>query len=348
MKRSLILVPLILLITGMLSLTFAQGCASPGDEEGVVVFGYFQPQYDYRFTDPRENTFRFNRMRLGVMGNIPYDFSYYALLEASPFVNNTGKIFLIDAFVTYSRSQYLKVSMGSFKKPFGQELSMPCSGLFTIERSKFVNELTGPDNRDFGLMVLGGSDTTFFEYKVALMNGTGPGLLDDNNFKDLYGRFIFRPFKSLGIGLNALYGQDPSTQEGAEEDKRMRLGVDLKYGIGPVKLYSEYIYAEDKGSYTTGGGCDGTPIEVHQGSVARNGFYLMGTYNINYKLQPVIKYEQYDNDPDTSGSNFQTITYGVNFYPNDWTRLQINYLYRAEDPIETRNDCLLVQVQVKF
>ncbi len=345
MKRSLIIITLLMIVGTM---GYSQGCATPS-EEGVNVFGFLQPQYDFRMTEEMENTFRFNRMRMGVMGTIPYDFSYYALLEMSPFINSTEKIFLIDAFVTYNRYPNFRISAGSFKKPFGQELSMACSGLYTIERSKFVNEFTGPVNRDFGLMILGGSDTTRFEYQVALMNGTGLGVLDNNNFKDLYGRFLFRPVKFVTVGVNALYGKDPSLNESAEEeDSRMRLGADFRFNFKKLTLFSEYIYAEDIGSYTTGGGCDGAPIEVHQGSVERNGFYVMGAYNLSYNLQPVIKYEQYDQDMSMPGSNFQTITYGVNYFFNDWTRLQVNYLYRAEDPIEEKNDCIQVQLQVKF
>ncbi len=71
------------------------------------------------------------------MGNIPYDFSYYVLLETSQFMNpNQNGPFLLDAFVSYNRYQYLKVALGSFKYQFGRELPMPCHGLYTINRSK--------------------------------------------------------------------------------------------------------------------------------------------------------------------------------------------------------------------
>jgi phosphate-selective porin len=41
-------------------------------------------------------------------------------------------------------------------------------------------------------------------------------------------------------------------------------------------------------------------------------------------------------------------TFGLNYYPNDWTRLQLNYIYKTEDPSEIKNDCLLLQLQVNF
>ena len=55
----------------------AQGCeASAGDDEALKVFGFLQSEYDYQFTDKGESSFGFRRARLGVTGNIPYDFSY--------------------------------------------------------------------------------------------------------------------------------------------------------------------------------------------------------------------------------------------------------------------------------
>ena len=42
------------------------------------------------------------------------------------------------------------------------------------------------------------------------------------------------------------------------------------------------------------------------------------------------------------------MTIGINYYFNDWTRLQANYIYRAEQPTEVVNDEFVIQLQVKF
>ncbi len=71
-------------------------------------------------------------------------------------------------------------------------------------------------------------------------------------------------------------------------------------------------------------------------------------------IQPVIKYESYDPDyePDDPGTDVNNdaesmITFGINYFFNDWTRLQLNYLYKAEET-EIFNDEFLMQLQVKF
>lgn len=348
MKRTVIsIAALLIALLSSTSIAYSQGCVAPSNEEGVSLFGFFQPQFDYALEDEHKSTFRFNRMRIGAIGTIPYDFSYYGLIETSPFINGDGSMFLIDAFVTYSRFQNFRVSAGSFKKPFGAELSMPCSGLFTIDRSEFVNELTGPSNRDIGLMILGGSDTTMIEYRVAVMNGTGPVLRDDNAFKDLYGRLIVKPLRGVTFGLNAMVGRSISATDPSTNDEQLRLGADIGLNYQNLFLMSEYIYSSDKGTYTTGGGCDGSDVQVHEGSIERGGFYIMSGYTWG-NLMPVVKFELYDRDLETGLRDIQTITYGINYYFNDWTRLQLNYRYKAEDPKEVSNDAISVQIQVKF
>ncbi len=70
-------------------------------------------------------------------------------------------------------------------------------------------------------------------------------------------------------------------------------------------------------------------------------------YMTQFSIQPVIKYESYDLN--WSGDEVNNIfTFGLNYFFNDWTRLQINYLYKAEEPTEITNDEILMQLQVKF
>ncbi len=360
---------------------YSQGCADAGSDEGVQVMGFIQPQWDYKLFENPENTFKFNRARLGVVGNIPYDFSYYFVLETSPAKNSHP--YLLDAFVTYSRFPWMKVSLGQFKSPFSQELNTPCHALYTINRSKVVSELASPD-RDLGIMFLGGGDTSFVKYAVGLMNGTGRGVIDeatgkvvfDNNpGKDLVARLTFQPlalansdlYDLIRIGGSFKYGTSPPQADGVkDEDTKTIIGGEMQIKYNNFLLQSEYIMGSFVGSYTTGGGC-GEPLVVHQGSVNKSGFYAQAMYMTQWNLQPVIKFESFDPDLDKSreGADLSlgtddeyifsqashgvqnTITFGLNYFFNDWTRLQINYLYQAEEK-EFMNDMLMIQIQAKF
>ena len=341
--------------------SYAQGCDAPSSDEGVQVFGYIQPEFDMHFYDETVANFQFRRARIGVMGNIPYDFTYYVLLETSQFMNpNQTGPFLLDAFVSYTRFKYFKVSLGSFKYRFGNELSQACNSLYTIHRSKAIDELTGTlggGNRDIGLMLLGGDKSSLVQYFVSLTNGygvfeTGP----KNNLLDNYminGRVIVQPITGLYIGGSARYSENlPETDGVTTKDNKVRYGVDAKYSFRNITIWGEYINGQDEGSYMEGGGCGGDPV-TKTGYQNADGFYGMLIYRWR-NVEPVYKFETYstvkgeEGLTNTNDNSSFCHTFGLNYYPNDWTRIQMNYIYSSEDPKEISNDALLIQLQVKF
>lgn len=347
----------------------AQGCMSGGDEGGSNVKGYIQPQFDYHFNGDDasgnsldENSFKFNRARIGVVGEIPYDFSYYVFIETSAF--KTGNPFLLDAFITYKRWEpYVKFSAGSFKVPFSLELNTACHKLHTINRSRVVSELSAPD-RETGAMLFGSTgDLSFLglknkdiiKYNFALVNGTGLGVLDNNTSKDFVGRIVFSPVAGISVGGSYRYGKQPTQVADADEDKRIRYSGELEVKKGNFLLQSEYIYGEDVGSYTIGGGCGGAP-EIVEGSVEREGWFAQAMYMTKWNIQPVYKVEMFSQDVSVDDNAQYVQTFGINYFFNDWTRLQINYMYKAEQDNyigagtlgEIDNDILQVQLQVVF
>lgn len=319
----------------------AQGCMSTSSEEGVSVMGFLQNQFEYK-QETDESTFDFNRVRFGLVGNVPYDVSYYLFVEYSPSKGDSP--YLLDAFITYSRlDPYLKISLGQFKSPFSLERNTACSGLHTINRSMVVNQLAM--DRDMGIMFLGNIKNKV-AYTFALMNGTGVGLRDDNKSKDVVGRIVFSPFSFLNVGGGFRFGKAKPAVEGAKDDERTRLGGEIEVKHGNFLLQGEYIQGKDVGSYTTGGGC-GEPLVIHQGTVERSGFFVQAMYMTPWNIQPVIKYESYDPNLDIENDKKQITTFGFNFFLNEWTKIMVNYLYCAEaDYMEIKNDQVLVQAQV--
>ena len=359
MKRILLTLSLISLTLVLSNNTYAQGCDAPSSDEGVQVFGYIQPELRSFFYEDPEVSFAFRRARIGVMGNIPYDFTYYVLLETSQFMNpedRTGA-FLLDAFVSYTRYEYLKVSLGQFKYRFGNELSQPCNGLYTINRSKAIDNLTGGiggGNRDLGMMILGGNKSTFLQYYASLTNGLGVHSVENNLVDNiaLTGRVVIQPIDGLYLGGSYRWMKNPPQDVLITEyDNKTRFGFDAEYDFKNFKLFGEYINGVDEGSFVEGAGCGGTPTTV-QGNTDSDGYFGMIVYRWN-KFEPVYKFEGYNRTIEkegTSSKDEQDIwqTLGLNYHPNDWVRLQLNYIYKTEDPDEIKNDCLLFQVQVKF
>ena len=368
--------PILIILTLFTFLrTNAQGCMEPASSSGgATVIGYIQPEYKVALngknadgTSKNDMSFGFRRARLGFTGNIPYDFSYYVMAEFSSFMNGP---YLLDAFVTYNRFKpWFRVSMGQFKKPFGLELTTGCQDLYTINRSKVVNELTSPD-RDMGMMVSGTTDslklfglgkTNILSYALSFTNGTGKNMWDADRSKDFIGRLIFAPFDYISIGGSYQFGKQKNPDVTVTTmDERMRYGFDLTLRKYNFILQTEYLFGQDKGSKLVGGGCGATP-ELVIGNFKSNGYYAQLMYNTKWKLMPLVKYETYDPDMnkadfDHTGYRQSAFTFGLNYYANDWTRLQFNYIYNIESSSSTDimnyneipNDMFLFQIQVKL
>lgn len=351
-------------------MTNAQGCVEPSSEEGIQLFGYLQAEYKLvsngELGAPEnfaENSFYFNRARLGAMGNIPYDVSYYVLTEFSP--TKEGP-YILDAFITWhGLGPWAKISVGQFKSPFGLELSTGCHLLNTINRSAVVSNLAQPF-RDMGVMLSGGTDSLsifglkkkdIFTYKLAILNGSGLNKEDADKYKDVAARLVFSPFDFIALATSYRTGKsvnsDPSV---TTPDKRTRFGLDLDFNYNNFILQAEYINGKDEGTIFVGdGGCGGelTPMP---GTAEKKGYMVQALYMTPWNLQPVVKYESFDVDIDAEFDKVNTLTFGFNYFINEWTRLQVNYLYNVEESSETvianykefPNDMFLVQLQVIF
>jgi len=336
MKKTLIIITAILALGA--TRVSAQGCGGAPADEGLKVFGFLQSQYEHHFTEPSKNSFTFERARIGAMGKIPYDFSYYVVLELSPFISPNP--YLLDAFATYDRFKWARVSMGAFKTPFGLETNTACSGLMTVYRASATLQMVAPF-RDLGMVFMGGNDTTFLSYQLGVMNGSGLGKFDNNEKKDVVGRVVLHPWDFLRVGGSFRYGF-PSYLN--NEDTRTTIGAELQAKYRGFTLLGEYV--SDQGDYNRdlAGGCSGNLIELGE---ERSGGYVTLAYMTKWMVEPVFRYDFFDSG-NVSGYEESNMTFGVNYFFNDWTRLQVNYVYRAEAPVEVPSDEFVVQVQVKF
>lgn len=342
------------------STSFAQGCeddvAPAAGQSGVpstssmTVFGYIQPQYTFhQSSQDNMNSFSFKRARLGVRGRVNRSFSYYVVLEASAFIGS-GDAYLLDAFITYDKYDWAKFSLGSFKQPFGRDVTTACHSLTTIDRSLVADQLVAPQ-RDMGLMMLGGSGKTKFRYSLALMNGRGLGFKDNNKKKDIIGRATYQVFDFLNVGASFRYGypmndEDNPSNNIKDDHIRKTFGVDALVKYKDLTVQGEYIKDEGDISDFAGGGCGSEPLALGN---ERQGAYVMASYNINEKIQPVIKYEFFDQDLDQDVVYYQEMTtLGLNYFFNKKTRLQVNYQMKTIDSNTNDNDAFLMQLQVRF
>lgn len=352
---------------------FSQGCVESSSEDGPQLVGYIQPEFGYYLYGDDANgnavkpsSFYFRRARVGVVGSIPYDVSYYIMAEFSPIY--TGYPFLLDAYVSWAPvGKYVKFSFGQFKSPYGMELATPCFALYTINRSLSSEQLAGP-YRELQFMILGavGNERDVFTYKVSIMNGTGINKMDaydvdgGNNQKDLAARLTVAPWEFLEIGGGFRYGLWGKKDADGDSKSRTRYGGDLTFEKWNFRLQGEVLFGTDEGEIAGGGGCGGKATAATYETFSKMGYMVQAMYMTPIRLEPVLKYEFYD--PDGTDYKFfgttqnytqSTFTVGLNYFLNDWTRIQVNYMYNVEGKTGTTvneydNDIIMVQAQVKF
>ena len=356
MKKVLIIASIFSAIS---TYSLAQGCMGGGGDL-VGVLGFIQPQFNYSLNGTAAdgssldvNNFTFNRARIGVLGEIPYDIEYYFFIEASSFKSQSKMPHLLDAYVTYTRfGKWAKISLGQFKSPFGLEQNTSCSGLYTVNRAEVTSQLAGPQ-RDLGVLISGGNDETLLKYSIGFMNGSGMNVEDDNNNKNIIGRLVVKPLEYLSVGGSFKYGKINPTDLAQPLNEILRYAGELQFKHNNMLLQVEYIQGQDKLFSTSRipiyGGCGGiVGFDTKQpGTYTKSGLMVMAAYLTPWKVEPVAKFDMWNSDHSVSNATVNYLTFGINYYVNDYSRVQVNYV-NVQESNPVTNDMIMVQLQAKF
>jgi len=302
----------------------------------LQISGLLQTEYEGFEQTGVTNTFLLHRARLDVKGDINDNWNYEVYTEFAA----TTK--LLDAYTTYKIADWLKFTAGQFKVPFSLESLIADSQLEFIDRTQVVNALAGrstdvignQNGRDIGIQVNGSfaklDDHYLFDYTFGVFNGAGYDVTtDNNNRKDITGRFTVHPVKNLSISGNfyngvGFYGTP------AKNQKRNRGGFDARYVAGGLSLQAEY----DKGT---------------DGAVKRDGWYAQAAFFVLPKtLELAARYDTYDPNKIVKTVHAQIYTGGINYFFNPWARLSIDYLARHEEATQIKNDVFEAQLQLTF
>jgi phosphate-selective porin OprO and OprP len=324
--------------------------------------GYVQFRYQNYQEPTSSNGFDIRRARLDFQGDFSTKWGYRLLID---FVGASGakgsaptggallSPAMMDAYISYRASNFLKITAGQFLVPISQENLTPDRGLETVDRSQVVSALVArkgdvsnglidsignQNGRDIGLMVNGSlikiENRYLVDYYMALLNGAGINTLDNNQSKDFAGRLVFHPFKILDIGVSYYNGFDMFISSPGKSQERVRLGTEFALNYDLFSVKGEWIQGKE-GNFN--------PI-VHQG------WYLQGSYFLWPKhLQGVFRYDTYN--PNLANSKvLETSTYyvfGLNYFFNVWTKIQMDYSLRTESP-SVKNNVFTVQLQLGF
>ena len=298
--------------------------------------GLLQTRYQAFQNNAGTDGFDIRRARLDLKGALTNHWDYELYIEFA------GSPQLLDAYTSYKFGDYLKFTVGQFKIPFSYESLVADSQLEFIDRSQAEESLNArakdvlgnQNGRDVGAQVNGSllkvNKHYLFDYTFAVLNGNGIDRADNNQEKDVVGRFTVHPIANLSLSYNFYHGRDVFGASTATQ-LRNRQGVDARYIYKRLSLTAEY----DKGT---------------DGTIKRDGWYAQSAYFIlPQKLQLAVKYDTYDPNKEIATDRSTWYIGGVNYYFNNWTRLYVNYSYKREETAtQTKNNLLAAEVQIQF
>lgn len=286
--------------------------------------GYTQFLYTYWKTGV--DSFSIPRARLSLSGELLKNIRFRIQIDG---VKSPA---LIDANVDFLFHPAYGLRVGQYYVPVSLENNTSDSEMDTILRSLVVIALApsrdiNSQGRDIGAMFMG--QYSIAEYYLGVFNGAGINRADTNKAKDVSGRLILHPVKSLSVGGSFYKGRNNPVQNGPDVT-RDRIGLEAAWLPGRFSLKGEYLWAKDN-------------------VTSKSGWYLQGGFFfIPEKLQAIIKWDTYDKDLDATADRADLLTFGANWFIWGKTKLMVNYnLYRMEGE-GTTNQALSVQFQAGF
>jgi phosphate-selective porin len=283
-------------------------------------------QFLYTYWETGLDSFAIPRARLSLSGDLLKTIRFRIQIDA---VKSPA---LIDANVDFVFNPAYGLRIGQYYVPVSMENNTSDADMDTILRSLVVIALApsrdlGSQGRDIGAMFMG--QYSIAEYYLGVFNGAGINKADTNKAKDVSGRLILHPVKSLSLGGSFYKGRNNPVQNGPDVT-RDRIGLEAAWLPGRFSLKGEFLSAKDN-------------------VTSKSGWYLQGGYFfIPKKLQAIVKWDTYDRDLDVSADRADLLTLGANWFIWGKTKLMVNYaLYRIEGE-GTTNQAVSVQFQAGF
>jgi phosphate-selective porin OprO/OprP len=328
-----------------------------------VVYQNFEHPVAGKITDG----FSIKRARLDFQGHFSSQFDYRLLVD---FVGQSGangtaptggqqiSPFLVEANITYKPFTWLNVKAGQMIVEFSQESVTQDRNLDLIERSQVVNALVArkgdaanglvdsvgnQNGRDIGIQLNGSllrtQDRYLLDYYIQLLDGAGINTLDNNQSKDLDARLVLHPLRVLSLGGSYYDGFDRFTGTPAKDQLRTRWGLEADLELNNLAVKSEYIHGQDGTTNLK----TGTGATFHQGWYGQVGYFILPRH-----LQGVFRYDWYDPNTAKSQVNSTYYDFGLNYFFNVWTKVQVYYSLRNQQGPTINNNMFEAQLQLAF
>jgi phosphate-selective porin OprO and OprP len=311
--------------------------------------------------------FTIKRARLDFQGHFSSQFDYRLLVD---FVGQSGangtaptggqliSPFLVEAYIVYKPFTWLNVKAGQMIVEFGPENTTQDRNLDMIERSQVVNALVArkgdaanglvdsignQNGRDIGIQLNGSlfrlEGRHLIDYYIQLLNGAGINTLDNNQSKDVDARLVLHPLRFLSLGGSYYDGFDRFTGTPTKDQLRTRYGLETDLELNALSIKGEYIHGQEGHTNFK----MGTVATLHQGWYGQVGYFILPRH-----LQGVFRYDWYDPNTAKTQVNSTYFDFGLNYFFNVWTKVQVYYSLRNQQGPTVPNNMFEAQLQLAF
>lgn len=285
--------------------------------------------FRYRL-DEDKSTFDIRRARLDIKGDIGKMFDYRAHVE---FASGPR---LLDAHIRVKIEPYFNIQVGQFKVPFSLENPYSPVGLECIDNAMVIAKLVGYEDvcninangRDIGIMLYGGifqrEGHNIMDYSIGVFNGSGINTKDNNKSKDVIARINVNPIKTVTLSVSGYLGE-AYLNDSTHHATRDRLGLGVRYNNKKWMFRSEYLYGMTHKTESMGA-------------------YAVLAYTFFKKLQPLIRFDYFQQDINKASTGEIDYMAGINYWfiPQK-VGLQLNFTYKtfSDSKKNTTNLCIM-------
>lgn len=278
--------------------------------------------YEYNPDATLNNNIGFGKTGIGLDGSIS---KIIGLKITAVLKNNYFEIYDAYGRLCFKKGDFEnEIRIGQFTLPFSMERLIP------FPRRDFIHNAIATglvSTKDLGIGLYG--DCKYAEYGLALINGTGWNVPEENSYKDIIARLVLKA-NVMKIG-GSLYLGKAGADSLITKKNRYNLQGEIKYK--GATLRSEYVVTQD------------VSIEGYT-------YYLQGGYQHSIRkpyleaIEPVVRYEFYAPDKSVIDNDQSKITAGINLYfLSHRFKAQLNYV---NEKIDGGNPSNIFYVAIQF
>ena len=279
-----------------------------------------------------------------------------------------------DVYIQYIGWKDLDITIGKAKEPFGLETMTSSKDTTTIERSMASSAFSPGRNVGIGLS----GEINQMTWALGLYEANEEN--EDQNNYAVTTRFTYTPWHNehnnlLHLGLAGSIrdfdGEEYKIKERAEvhtadkivtsakilADQANLLGLEAAWVKGPFSLQAEYMTAAIKAEAEENANYTGYYLQASYFLTGESRLYEGGSFS---EIKPHAKsgawelaarYSVLDAEDNGSGVEATNVTFGINYYMNEYVRLMANYLnteLTGEDLDQDSGNALSLRLQYSF